>query len=166
MPENFFFSGSIMENMLIARPNLKETDVHHAAETLGLHEWLASLPHGYDTLLGVGGIRLSSGQMQKISVLRALLKEPSILLLDEITSAMDVVSERKVLNGLNVLKPKDCITVITTHRLTLAAEPWVDRIIVLDDGDVLEQGPPNELYQRRGKYYELMNLAGLGKLLE
>ena len=166
MPENFFFSGSIMENMLIARPNLKETDVHHAAETLGLHEWLASLPHGYDTLLGVGGIRLSSGQMQKISVLRALLKEPSILLLDEITSAMDVVSERKVLNGLNVLKPKDCITVITTHRLTLAAEPWVDRIIVLDDGDVLEQGPPKELYQRRGKYYELMNLAGLGKLLE
>jgi ABC-type multidrug transport system fused ATPase/permease subunit len=118
------------------------------------------------SLLGVGGIRLSSGQLQKISVLRALLKEPIILLLDEITSAMDVESERKVLDGLVALRPEECITVITTHRLTLAAEPWVDRIVVLDDGAVLEQGPPKELYDKHGKYYDLMNLAGLGKLLE
>jgi ABC-type multidrug transport system fused ATPase/permease subunit len=166
MPENFFFSGSIMENMLIARPNLTKADVRHAAETLGLHEWLESLSHGYDTLLGVGGIRLSSGQMQKISVLRALLKEPQILLLDEITSAMDVESERKVLDGLETLKPKDCITVVTTHRLTLTAEPSVSRVIVLDNGVVVEQGPPRKLYHRHGKYFELMNLAGLGKLLE
>jgi ABC-type multidrug transport system fused ATPase/permease subunit len=166
MPENFFFSGSIMENMMIARPNLTEDGVRYAAETLGLHEWLASLPNSYDTLLGVGGIRLSSGQMQKIAVLRALLKEPSILLLDEITSAMDVESERKVLEGLIALRPEGCITVITTHRLTLAAEPWIDRVIVLDNGAVAEQGPPRELYQRRGKYFGLMNLAGLGKLLE
>jgi ABC-type bacteriocin/lantibiotic exporter with double-glycine peptidase domain len=166
MPENFFFSGSIMENMMIARPHLTEDDVKHTAQTLGLHEWLESLSHGYDTLLGVGGIRLSSGQMQKISVLRALLKEPTILLLDEITSAMDVESERKVLDGLVALRPNDCITVITTHRLTLAAEPWVDHIVVLDDGVVREQGPPKQLYDTHGKYYELMNLAGLGKLLE
>ena len=166
MPENFFFSGSIMENMLIARPHLKEEEVMQAAKTLGLDSWLESLSHGYNTLLGVGGIRLSSGQMQKISVLRALLKKPSILLLDEITSAMDVESERKVLDGLVALRPKECITVITTHRLTLAAEPWVDHIVVLDNGVVMEQGPPKELYNKHGKYYELMNLAGLGKLLE
>ncbi len=166
MPENFFFSGSIMENMLIARKHLTEAEVKHAAETLGIHDWLESLSHGYDTLLGVGGIRLSSGQMQKISILRAMLKQPSILLLDEITSAMDVESERKVLNGLEALKPKDCITVITTHRLTLSAEPSVDRIVVLDNGAVVEQGPPRELYHKHGKYFELMNLAGLGKLLE
>ncbi len=166
MPENFFFSGSIMENMMIARPHLTEEAVQHAAEILGLHEWLESLSHGYNTLLGVGGIRLSSGQLQKISVLRALLKEPQILLLDEITSAMDVESERKVLDGLVALRPKECITVITTHRLTLAAEPWVDRIVVLNEGIVVEQGPPKKLYDEHGKYYELMNLAGLGKLLE
>jgi ABC-type multidrug transport system fused ATPase/permease subunit len=164
MPENFFFSGSIMENMLIARPYLEEDGVRRVAEKLGLDGWLESLPNGYDTLLGVGGIRLSSGQTQKIAVLRALLKEPRVLLLDEITSAMDVESERKILDGLVQLRPRECISVITTHRLTLTTEPWISRVVVLDDGSIIEQGPPRELYHHGGKYRFLMDLAGLGKL--
>jgi ABC-type bacteriocin/lantibiotic exporter with double-glycine peptidase domain len=165
MTDNFFFSGSIMENMLIARPHLDPKEVIEVARLVGAHEWLESLPHGYDTLLGVGGVRLSSGQMQKIAVLRALLKKSRLLLLDEITSSMDVESERKILDGLDTLRQNDCITIMTTHRLTLTTESWVNRVVVLDDGAILEQGSPRELYDSGGKYRALMDLAGLGKLL-
>jgi len=161
MAENFFFSGSIMENMLIARRQLNQEKVREVAGYLGLDKWLESLPQGYDTRLGVNGIRLSSGQTQKVAILRALLKMPRLLLFDEITAAMDVESERRILDGLRDLRPEGNIIVMTTHRLTLTMEPWVSRIIVLGDGYIEEQGPPRELYGSQGAYFRLMNLAGL-----
>jgi len=165
MAENFFFSGSIMENMKIAAPHVRETDIREAAKIMGFDRWLSSLPEGYNTRLGVDGIRLSSGQTQKIAILRSLLKKPRILLLDEITSAMDVVSERQVLDGLQALRPRQNIIVLTTHRLTLTTEPWVDRIVVLDEGRIIEEGMPDQLYIRGGEYRRLMDLAGLGDLI-
>jgi ABC-type bacteriocin/lantibiotic exporter with double-glycine peptidase domain len=165
MADNFFFSGSIMENMLIAGPQLNESQVTDAARILGIDRWLGSLPEGYNTRLGVGGIRLSSGQTQKVAILRALLKKPRLLLLDEITSAMDVESERYILDGMQTLRLPEMMTVLTTHRLTLTAEPWVDEVVVLSDGAMAEHGPPRELYALDGEYKRLMDLAGLGQLI-
>jgi ABC-type multidrug transport system fused ATPase/permease subunit len=164
MADNFFFSGSIMENMRMAGPKIEESQVREAAKILALDKWLESLPNGYDTRLGVGGIRLSSGQTQKIAVLRALLKKPRLLLLDELTSAMDVESERRILDGLQVLRPTANMTILTTHRLALTREPWVNKIVVLDNGAVVEQGSIDELYTRNGEYRRLMELAGLRRL--
>jgi ABC-type bacteriocin/lantibiotic exporter with double-glycine peptidase domain len=164
MADNFFFSGSIMENMCMAGEKIEETQVKKAAKTLGFDKWLESLPNGYDTRLGVGGIRLSSGQTQKIAVLRALLKKPRLLLLDELTSAMDIESERRILDGLQVLRPTESIMILTTHRLALTREPWVSKIVVLDNGAIAEQGSIDELYIRNGEYRRLMELAGLGRM--
>jgi len=166
MPDNFFFSGSIMDNMRIAGSHVDEEEVRRAAGTLGLDDWLQALPQGYHTPLGAGGIRLSSGQLQKLAVLRALLKKPSLLLLDEITSSMDVESERYILNGLQTLRVARAITVLTTHRLTLTREPWVNRVVVLKDGAIAEEGPSQALYARGGEYARLMKLAGLSNLVD
>ncbi len=166
MADNFFFSGSIMENMLIARPQLNPQQVKEAAHTLGIDRWLESLPQGYDTCLGVGGIRLSSGQTQKVAILRALLKKPRLLLLDEITSAMDVESERYILDGMQTLRIPEMMTIVTTHRLTLTTESWIDRVLVLSDGAIVEIGPPRELYAKGGEYKRLMDLANLGELIK
>jgi len=165
MADNFFFTGSIMENMRIAAPSVSEEDVRRVANALGIDDWLMSLKDGYDTTLGVGGMRLSSGQTQKIAILRAVLKNPRLMLLDEITSAMDVESERRILDGLYELRSGDSMTIMTTHRLTLTMEPWINRIIVLDDGAIKEQGEPGELYKNGGEYRRLMTLAGLGNLV-
>ncbi len=165
MADNFFFTGSVMENMRIAAARVDDDEIRRAAHMLGIDRWLRSLPDGYDTRLGVGGIRLSSGQTQKVAILRSVLKRPRLMLLDEITSAMDVESERRVLDGLRELRPQGCIIVMTTHRLTLTLEPWVSKIIVIDDGAVVEQGNPRELYEGGGEYRRLMTLAGLGNLV-
>jgi ATP-binding cassette subfamily B protein len=165
MADNFFFSGTIMDNMRMAGRHVTEDSVHETAEILGIDKWLRSLPNGYDTRLGVGGIRLSSGQTQKVAILRAVLKRPRLLLLDEVTSAMDVESERYILDGLKRLRPPDCMTVLTTHRLTLTMEPWIDTVIVIDDGRITEKGNPRELYHAESEYRRLMNLAGLGSVI-
>lgn len=164
MADNFFFSGTIMENMCIAGPDVDADRVLSTAEILGLNEWLETLPKGYDTLLGVGGIRLSSGQTQKLAILRAVLKQPTIYLMDEITSAMDVASERKILDGLYKLKSPEAITVFTAHRLALTLEPDVGTVAVLDDGTLVECGVPRELYRRGGHYRRLMDLSKLEAL--
>jgi ABC-type multidrug transport system fused ATPase/permease subunit len=165
MPDNFFFSGTINENMLIARPNVTKEEVQETARILGIDRWLGALPNGYDTAIGVEGVRLSSGQIQKLAILRALLKKPSLLLLDEVTSAMDVESERHILDGINALRPPNCMTIMTTHRLTLTMGPEVDYVIVLGEGFIAEQGDPRELFAKGGEYARLMNLAGLKELV-
>jgi len=99
-----------------------------------------------------------------VAILRAALKKPRLLLLDEITSSMDVVSERNILDGLKQLRPPDNITVMTSHRLTLTLEEWIDRVIVLNDGIITEQGAAHDLYASGGEYRKLMDIAGLGEL--
>jgi ABC-type bacteriocin/lantibiotic exporter with double-glycine peptidase domain len=166
MPDNFFFSGTIMENMRIADyPHVREDEVKRIAEILGFNEWLESLPEKYFTRIGVGGMKLSSGQIQRIAVLRALLKKPKILLLDEITSAMDVESESRIMDGLQKLVPEGCITFMTTHRLNLTLLSWIDRIIVLQNGRIMEQGAPHDLLAGGGEYKRLMDVSGFGRFL-
>lgn len=162
MSENFFFSGTIIENMLLAKNDVSRKDVYNAVKIMGIEQLISELPKGYDTQLGAGGVRLSSGQVQKLALVRALLRRPRLLLLDEVTSAMDLKSERKVLNGIRELCPAGCITVMTTHRLAITLETWVDRIVILADGEVIEDGAVQELYSRNGEYASLINLSGLG----
>ncbi len=164
MAENFFFSASVLANLRIADPRMTEGQIRGVARQLGLDAWLAGLPDGYHTHLGVGGIRLSSGQAQKLALLRAMLKRPPILLLDELTSAMDVETERNILDGLRSLCPDDGILVMTTHRLNITLEPWIDRVIVLDAGRIVEEGQPSALYASGGHYQRLMDFAGLQPL--
>ncbi len=164
--ENFFFSGSLIKNMQIAGPDVDEIHVRKAACVLGIDPWIQTLPCGYHTHLGVDGIRMSSGQSQKVALMRALLKRPKLLLLDEVTCGMDVESERHVLNALCQLRTTECITVITTHRLTITLEPWIDNIVVLADGRVTEQGRQRELYTSNGQYRRLMDLSGLGAMMK
>jgi ABC-type bacteriocin/lantibiotic exporter with double-glycine peptidase domain len=166
MAENFFFSGSIMENLQIARSQVREDEIRRAADLLGIDRMIQATPRGYQTRLGVGGVRLSSGQCQALALLRALLKKPKLLLLDEVTSAMDIESERTVLDGIQQLRPGNCATVITTHRLAITLEPWVDHVAVLGNGEILERGSASELFSRNGKYRKLMGLSGLGVLVE
>lgn len=161
MPENFFFSWTLLENMLIAAPDADEKKVRHIAEVLGIDKWIQALPDGYNSRFGAEGVRLSSGQMQKVALMRALLKKPRLLLLDEVTSAMDIESERQILDGLNALCPAECVTVMTTHRLRITMEPWIDRIVVLSNGRIIENGSAPDLYTYKGEYRRLMELSGL-----
>ena len=160
MAESVFFSATILDNMRIAAPHAEEEQLARIAGALGADEFIKTLPQGYHTLLGVGGVRLSSGQMQRLALMRALLKGPKLLLLDEVTSAMDVASERTVIEGIADLKPEGCVTVMTAHRLSLTRVPWVTRVLVLSRGMLVEQGPPEELYVRGEEYRRLMDLAG------
>ena len=166
MPENFFFSGTILENLSLAGPGISEKNIRATAEIMGIDQFISILPQGYNTRLGVGGVRLSSGQIQKLALIRALLKKPKLLLLDEVTSAMDIKSERKILDGLRELCSSKCITVMTTHRLLITLKPWVDRILILKNGVLIEQGNASELYSQNGEYRNLIDLSGLGNLLK
>ena len=166
MADNFFFSGSILENLKLAGPDVSEEEVRRSAGLLGIDTWMETLPRGYLTPLGVDGVSLSSGQIQKIAILRALLKKPGLLLLDEITSAMDVESEDKILDGLRLLVPENCVTVMTTHRPAITLRPWVDRVIMLDDGAIVEEGAPVALFSEGTRYRKVMELAGIEGLLK
>lgn len=153
----FFFSGSIRGNL----PGNGATSVGHLrkyATILGLDAVIDSTPDGFDTRLGCEGIRLSAGQYQKLAALRAMLKDAHVLLLDEATASMDIESERKLLQGIVALRPPDCLTLLVTHHVSIAAEPWIDEIVVLMNGCIIEKGSHAGLCQSRGFYYHLLSL--------
>jgi len=155
---NVFFSESIRDNLL-CDGMVSEERLQKYVEILGLTQVIATSPQGYETKLGWQGIRLSAGQYQKLAVLRALLKPASILLLDEITSSMDIESERQLLQGIAVLRSPKCLALLVTHHILVTAESWIDQIIVLDGGRVQEVGSCEELLGRRGLYFQWVSHA-------
>ncbi|ROO36333.1 lipid A export permease/ATP-binding protein MsbA [Salinisphaera orenii] len=126
-----------------------------AARRAYAHEFIESLPEGYDTLVGQNGIMLSGGQRQRIAIARALLKDSPILILDEATSALDTESERAIQKGLEVLM-RDRTTLVIAHRLSTIQD--ADRIVVLHDGELVEQGTHSELMDQRGHYRNLHDI--------
>lgn len=155
---NFFFSGSIRDNL----PGNGSTSVRRLQECaaiLGLDTTINSTSAGFDTKLGWEGIRLSAGQYQKLAALRAILKDASILLLDELTASMDIESERKLLQGIVALRRPDCLTLLVTHHISITTEPWVDEIIVLVDGRIVERGSCAELREKCGFYHHWLSLS-------
>ena len=149
------FSNSALENIRYGKPNASDDEVHLAAHSAFAHEFITTLPEGYDTFLGEKGVRLSGGQRQRIAIARAMLKNPPLLLLDEATSALDAESERMVQAALESAM-RDRTTLVIAHRLATVQK--ADRIIVIDHGRIVEQGTHNSLVQANGVYARLAAL--------
>ena len=151
----YLFSGSVRENITYGKTNATEDEIIEAAKLAGAHDFIMSLPNGYDTYVGERGVKLSGGQKQRVSIARLFLKNPPILILDEATSALDNESERLVQQSLEALA-KGRTTFTIAHRLTTIKN--ADRIIVLTENGIEESGTHNELIEKGGLYSELYNL--------
>ena len=150
------FGGTIRENIAYGKLKASEAEVLRAAERANAHEFIKSFPEGYDTIVGERGVKLSGGQRQRIAIARALLKNPSILILDEATSSLDSESERLVQEALEELM-KNRTSIIIAHRLSTIRD--ADKIIVLEKGKVLESGTHEELVaDEKGLYRYLSQL--------
>ncbi|HEX6521789.1 MAG TPA: ABC transporter ATP-binding protein [Streptosporangiaceae bacterium] len=150
--ENFLFNGTVADNIRLGRPSATIAEVEEAARAIGAHSFIAALPSGYDTSVGKRGGRLSAGQRQLISFARAFLAAPSVLVLDEATSLLDIPSERLVQAALRTVLAGRTAMIIA-HRLSTVA--IADRVLVLDRGRVVEDGPPSELITGAGEYAAL-----------
>ncbi|MBQ6999008.1 MAG: ABC transporter ATP-binding protein [Clostridia bacterium] len=152
----YMFSGTVAENILYGRPDATREEVEEAAALAGAHEFISSLPNGYDTYVGERGVKLSGGQKQRLSIARVFLKNPPILILDEATSALDNESERLVQKSLEDLT-KGRTTLTIAHRLSTIRK--ADTILVLTEDGIAEQGNHDELMAQKGIYYDLLRLT-------
>ncbi|SEP50665.1 ATP-binding cassette, subfamily B [Methylobacterium sp. ap11] len=152
----YLIHASVAENLRFARPDASDEDLYAAARTAQVHDLLAALPDGYDTVVGERGHRFSSGEKQRLSLARTLLRDPRVLLLDEATSALDTATELAMTHALD--RPGRSRTTITiAHRLSTVRR--ADQIIVLDRGAVVEHGTHDELLDRSGAYARLVRKA-------
>ncbi|GAX90341.1 thiol reductant ABC exporter subunit CydD [Effusibacillus lacus] len=146
------FAGTVMDNLRMARPNASEEEVVSAARTAKAHDWIVSLPKGYDTLLGEGGYGLSGGQIQRLAVARALLKDAPVVLLDEPTAHLDPETEWTMQEGIAQLLAGRTVIVVA-HRLSTVKQ--ANRIAVMEGGKIVEQGSHTDLMAVQGIYRRL-----------
>lgn len=152
----YLFSGTIYENIVYGRPGASREEVQEAARRAGAHDFIMGLKDGYDTYVGERGVKLSGGQKQRISISRVFLKNPPIIVLDEATSALDNESEFAVAQSLGELS-KGRTTLTIAHRLSSIRNS--DRILVLTEEGIVEEGNHEQLIERRGMYYHFYETA-------
>jgi ATP-binding cassette subfamily C protein CydD len=153
----YIFNASASKNIRFARPQARFDEIETAAERAGAHNFIASLPQGYDTILGEGSSRLSGGEAQRIAIARAFLKESPIIILDEVTAHLDVETETEVLDSLRDLLSGRTALIIA-HRLRTVQN--ADEILVLSRGQIIERGTHEELLQAKGLYAEMIAAGG------
>lgn len=151
----YLFNDTMRENIRYGKPDATEEEIIEAAKRANIHDYIMTLPSGYDTNIGERGVRLSGGQKQRLSIARVFLKNPPILILDEATSALDNTTEILIQNALDEL----CVgrtTLVVAHRLSTIKN--ADEIAVVDDGRIIEQGSHEELIRQDGVYRKLYDL--------
>lgn len=156
--DNILFSDTVKENILLGRPDATFEEVVEAAKMANAHDFITSLPNGYDTEVGERGVKLSGGQKQRLSIARIFLNNPPVLILDEATSALDLESEAIIQDALETLS-NDRTTLIVAHRLSTITH--ADKIVVVENGEIVEEGNHQQLMQQQGAYYRLYNIQNL-----
>jgi ATP-binding cassette, subfamily B, bacterial len=151
--ETYLFHASVRENLRFARPSATDEEIEDAARAAQIHELIATLPEGYDTMVGERGYRFSGGEKQRMAIARTILRNPPVLVLDEATSSLDTQTERLVQEALERLS-EGRTTIAIAHRLSTVRD--ADQIVVLDRGRVVELGTYEELLARGGRFAELV----------
>ena len=152
LQETFLFDGTIRDNVKFSRQNATEEPVMYECRIARVDEFAKKIPEGYETIVGERGVKLSGGQRQRLSIARAILADPRILILDEATSSLDSESEAMIQNGLSFLM-KGRTTFVIAHRLSTIRR--ADQILVIEGGLIVERGTHEELYRLGGRYYDL-----------
>jgi ATP-binding cassette subfamily B protein len=148
------FAGTIRENLLFVNPSATDEEILDALHKASCNTLLARADKGLDTLIGEGGVKVSGGEKQRLSIARALLRNPHLLIFDEATSSLDSLTEEEITNTIKeVSSKKEQITILIAHRLSTIMH--ADRIYVLEKGEIIETGSHEELLNKMGLYYAM-----------
>jgi ABC-type multidrug transport system fused ATPase/permease subunit len=159
MQETLIFDGSIRENIRYGRPGASDEEIVEAAKAADAHEFIMGFPDGYETLVGQKGRRLSGGQRQRVAIARAMIRDAAVLVLDEPTTGLDAESGERIIAPLeNLMRGRT--TIVISHSLVTAGR--ADRVVVLDDGRIVEQGAPEALAEQGGLFSRLLQAHELG----
>ena len=152
LQDNFLFDGTIAENIAFARPHATRREIEYAAGIAHCDDFVRRFAQGYDTVVGERGVKLSGGERQRVSIARAILADPRILILDEATSSLDSESEAAIQDGLRTLR-RGRTTFVIAHRLSTIRS--ADQILVMEGGEIVERGTHSELLAKHGRYRQL-----------